>query len=712
MHFPCEGASGVLKTYQTRNMKRLMFLMLLVSCLSFVYTGCTEPDPMPGPDTEVGGGDEGSGDNGDAGDSGENVDPDIPEGFEEEPDDLASDPVMTFDYSVLAKARHPRLMIDSEGFKSLKEKVTTGRFTYKTLAKLHNEVIARAGKTADTNRKFTTTDDNYMIVDNLVTCAYAYRMTGHTKYLSKVRSDLTTLCTFPNWDYSNLSHGEISLAAAIAYDWLYYDLTLDERKMVRRAISEKSLLPWRTYDGTKHKGNWNSIKTSGVACAALAVYEKDKALSRTIIEKIVVEENLPATKNIYVGGGYTEGLHYWDYGGSYEVCLIGSLEHIFGHSAGLMEVPGLLESGKLATYGHGTAGTEYAYSDGGGNVDRPFVASWWFAAMNDDPDMMYVEKKYIDTWYKDTPMTGNDGDLRYRMLALMIAMIRDYNLEGTLTPPSDKVFECGGDAPLVIVRNGWKFDGTDTYLGIKGGLTNTGHAHMDVGSFIFEAEGERWSDDMMRPAYGDWFDALYAAGGNSGNSDQKAMRWDTYHISNLCHSTIVSYTNDGSVPDKLHSTDYYVDGFATIDQVIESGDRQGAVVNMAAPMKGQLKSAKRTIELVNKTELVVTDEITALDNLDCVLEWRMLSIAGSTLSSDKSNIVLTTKTKKTRTLTVQTSDSSISPELVTWKPECPHGTDGWCKPGYHKAITDRTIAGWKVTIPKGKTVKFTTKLVK
>ena len=696
-------------------MKRLLFLLVLMCGLTLTFTGCEEAAPAP--DTEVGGGDEGNGNGnedgpGDAGEDSGKEDDDIPEGFVDDPDDLAADPVMTFDYSVLAKAGHPRLMIDSEGFKSLKEKVTTGRFTHKTLAKLHNEVIARAGRTVDTNRKFTTTDDNYMIVDNLVTCAYAYRMTGHTKYLSKVRSDLTTLCAFPNWDYTNLSHGEISLAAAIAYDWLYYDLTLEERRMVRRAISEKVLLPWRTYNGSKHTGNWNSIKTSGVACAALAVYEKDKVLARTIIEKVVVDENLPATKNIYVGGGYTEGLHYWDYGGTYEICLIGSLEHIFGHSAGLMEVPGLLESGKLATYGHGTAGTEYAYSDGGGNADRPFVASWWFAAMNDDPEMMYVEKKHIDKWYKDTPMTGNDGDLRYRMLALMIAMIRDYNLEVSMIPPADKVFQCGGNAPLVIVRNGWKFDGTDTYLGIKGGLTNTGHAHMEVGAFVFEAEGERWSDDMMRPGYGDWFDALYAAGGNSGNSDQKAMRWDTFQISNLCHSTIVSYTNDGSVLDKIHSTDYYVDGFASIDQVIESDDRQGAVVNMTAPMKGQLKSARRTIEIVNKLELVVTDEITALDNQDCVLEWRMLSIAGSALASDKSNIVLTTKTNKTRTLTVQTSDSSVAPELTTWVPKCPHGTDNWCKPGYHGSIQDRTIVGWKVTIPKGKTVRFVTTLKK
>ena len=637
--------------------------------------------------------------------------PQIPEGFVEEPNDNSSDQVKTFDYSLLANASHPRLMIDDAGFRSLKEKVTTGRLTHPTLAKLHDEVVARAGRTVNSNREFKTTDDHYMIVDNLVTCAYAYRMTGNSKYLTKARKDLESVCAFSDWDYASLAHGEISLGVAIAYDWLYYDLTLEERKMVRQALSTKSVAKVLSYDFTKHKGNWNSIKTSGVVCAAIAIYEKDKSNSMAIIEKCL-SANKNAAIDIYKGGGYTEGSHYWDYGSSFEICMITALENIFGHSAGLMQVSGLLESGKYATYIHGTANKQFCYSDGGGNTDRPFVASWWFAAKKNDPEMMFAERFHIDQWYKSTPMSGNNGDLRYRLLAPMIAMIRDYDIDAApLTPLADKVFQCGGDAPLVIVRNGWKFDATDTYLGIKGGKANTGHAHMDIGSFVFEAEGERWSDDMMRPGYGDWFQALYDAGGNSGDSHQKAMRWDTYHISNLCHSTIVSYTNNGTVSNKIHSTDYYVDGFASIDQVIESNDRQGAVVNMSAPMKGQVQSAKRTIELVNNTELVVTDEITALAGKDCILEWRMLSLSASAVAANK--IILTgNNTKSVRNLTVTSSDAAVIPVLTTWKTECPHGTDNWCKPQFHEEIKDRTLAGWKVTIPKGKTVTFTTRLTR
>lgn len=67
--------------------------------------------------------------------------------------------------------------------------------------------------------------------------------------------------------------------------------------------------------------------------------------------------------------------------------------------------------------------------------------------------MMYVVRLHVDKWYKGTPMDTNNGDLRFRLLAPMIVMVRDYGLDATtLTSPSSKVFQCGGNAPLVIER--------------------------------------------------------------------------------------------------------------------------------------------------------------------------------------------------------------------------------------------------------------------
>ena len=212
----------------------------------------------------------------------------------------------------------------------------------------------------------------------------------------------------------------------------------------------------------------------------------------------------------------------------------------------------------------------------------------------------------------------------------------------------------------------------------------------------------------MRPNYGPWYEAMRKAENPRKYTAQDGVMWDTFHISNLCHSTIVSYTNDGSVSGKLHSSDYYVDGFASLDDVIDSDGRQGGVINMTGPMKGQVKKAVRKIELVNGTDLVVTDEITALDGLDCRLEWRMLSMTTPTVQSDG---IMLSRDGNERKLTVSSSVSSITPEYMKWDTKLP-ADDKWGTylNKFHQSIPDRNIVGWTVTIPKGQKVSFITTL--
>lgn len=688
-----------------------MFLTLLVTCLTFVYTGCEEPKPVvPPDDTEIDSGkDEGEDDG--QGDSG-NTNPDVPEDFTEEPDDPSADPVGTFVYSMVSSAGHPRLLIDADGFKSLKKKVTTDKRSNKTIYKLHTEIVAHAKAIVENNVQFASADNHYIIVENLLYCAYAYKMTGQAAYLAKARADLMKVSGFGTWNPGGLSVGEISLAVALAYDWLYYDLSLEERTTIRKAMVNRGVKQMYNKSYASTIGNWNSICLGGVACASLAAYEKDKDICVKQLEKAIAE-NSKGVKGMYSpDGNYGEGHGYWEYGTSYQVCFLSCLEGIFGHTAGIKETPGFLQSGKYALFMHGTCNSTFSYSDGGGSSDSPFITSWWFAAQNDDPSLIYAEKRMLDKGeYSDIPLDTSEKP--FRLLPAILCMIRDYDIENkVITPPAEKMWHGNGEMPIVVVRDGWDYSESDVYLGIKAGQCNswatsaTSHAHMDAGSFVFEAEGVRWSDDIQRPGYTNWFNALSKAGSRSGDTSQRGLRWDTFRVSNLCHSTIVSYTNDGSVAVKLHSSDYYVDGFATIDEVINTADRKGGVVNMSAPMKGQVAAAKRTVEVVNGTDLVVTDEITALSSMDCLLEWRMLSMTSS--SVEDSGIILTKDGKK-RILSVSVSDPSAITEYKSWKTTKPTD-DGWGVLNFHQSISNRTIVGWSSTVPKGKTVKFVTKL--
>lgn len=640
----------------------------------------------------------------------------VPSGFVEEANDTSADPQGTFDYSILAGAGHPRLLADSKGFASLKRKVTTDRMYNGTLYKLHTAVITRADKLIEEGRTFASTDEPAIIVDNLLHCAYAYKMTGEAKYLDKVKTDMQKVCDFPDWAPNDLPIGEISLAMALAYDWLYYDLPYDLRVRARENMSTKGVRPICNKSYASTYGNWNSVCLGGCSLASLAVYEKDKAAAVKQLEK-ALSENGPAMAKIYEpDGNYGEGLGYWEYGSGFQACFMSALEGIFGHTAGIAETPGFMESGEYALYMHGTNSSQFSYSDGGNNSDPLLVSSWWFAAQNNDPDLAYCEKRRLDrgNYFTTTSST-------YRLLPAMVVMIRDFDMESrVVSSPTKDVWSGRGELPVTIVRKGWRFDETDVYLGIKGGHCNTwktsatSHAHMDAGSFVFEAEGVRWSDDTKKPDYAGWFAALKGAGSRSGDTSQSGLRWDSFKVNNLSHSTIVSFTNDGSVSGKLHDNDYYVDGFASIDQVVDDGVRQGAVLNMSGPMKGQVKSAKRTVELVNGTDLVVTDEITALDALDCRLEWRMLTAAAAEVSSDH---VALTGNDVTRNLTVKTSGAAVTPVFRTWEAARPD-TDYWKTPAqmgwkdmsWDAPIADRIIAGWTATVPAGQKVTFVTTL--
>ena len=547
-------------------------------------------------------------------------------------------------------------------------------------------------------------------------------MRGQSKYLAKVRADLDKVCSFSAWVPSGLGIGEISLAVALAYDWLYYDLSLEQRTQAHKAMVSKGIRPmFNNTTNTEIVGNWNQINLGGVSLASMAVYEKDKQIAYQQLEK-ALNGNKKGVTGIYSpDGNYAEGLGYWEYGGGYEACFISCLKGIFGHTAGIAEVSGFMDSGEYALYMHGTMNTTFTYNDGGGTRDPFLLTSWWFAAQNDDPDLIYCERRRLydeesvmnKDVYKNTSITSSEQP--YRLLAPMVVMIRDFDMESRpVNPPTRQVWSGQGEKPVLMVRKGWNFDENDVFLGMMGGLCNswrtsrTAHAHMDAGSFVFEAEGVRWSDDLMRPNYGPWYEAMRVESPRKYTA-QNGVMWDTFRISNLCHSTIVSYTNDGSVTGKLHSSDYYVDGFASLDEVIDSDGRQGGVINMTEPMKGQVKKAVRKIELVNGTDLVVTDEITALDDLDCKLEWRMLSVSSSSLAADG---VTLTKNGKSRKLTVASS-SSVAPEYMTWKTVLPSG-DNWGTylNNFYQTISDRTIAGWTTTVPKGQTVTFVTTLKK
>jgi hypothetical protein len=144
----------------------------------------------------------------------------------------------------------------------------------------------------------------------------------------------------------DLSCGENSATLAIAFDWLHDTLSADERALFVTTARERALQPFLAQ--TKATGaaswfcarhsNWNAVCAGGAGLLALAMYdelpEARRALPRVEKSVGVFMRGLAET-----GGGWTEGIGYWNYGMSYAFIYLLSHERATGRKHPLLALP-------------------------------------------------------------------------------------------------------------------------------------------------------------------------------------------------------------------------------------------------------------------------------------------------------------------------------------------------------------------------------------
>lgn len=619
--------------------------------------------------------------------------------FVEEAADPSDDPAGIFDYSVLAKAGHPRLLMDEVDFALLKIKVTGGRASNEILSSIHQIIMEQADKCASDTIAVTYTFDeshkrilhqSFLANYRLITCAYAYRLTGDAKYLQRAVSDLRAVCSFPDWNPSHfLDVGEMSFGVAIAYDWLYYDLSYDDRVMVHQALVDKAIRPSTGASFHHTVGNWNAWCNLGIIASAVALYDKDKELCAGVIETGAAD-NKRITGLVYSpDGNYGEGYGYWDGGTLFEVALISILDKAFGSCNGIKDVPGFMDTANYFLYMTGPAGRTFSYADGGASKESPSLAMWWFAAQQNDPTLLYNEIRMLKTGRYDS----------LKRLTLLPCFIKNINLdEAQIQPPAGNIW-CGrGEQPVLMVRSGWEDDSSDQYLCFKGGNAYPSHGHMDAGSFLYDSKGVCWAEDLYRPPYTDMENALWAAGGEFWNMGQKSLRWDVFRMNNLCHSTISFEDSDGSV-DKLHPSDQLVHGKATLEEVYETEEALGGMMDLSATYADQVAAARRSVRLIDKSYVEIKDVVTAKDDMDARVQWRM--VTGASVSVDADGETLS---KDGEALRLEAS-SDVPLKYAIWPAVRP---SSWTPRAWDSSNDGYVIAGFTATVPAGSTVTFTT----
>lgn len=518
--------------------------------------------------------------------------------------------------------------------------------------------------------------------------SYSYRMTGEEAYAERAVDEMLAVCAFSDWNPSHfLDVGEMVMAVAIGYDWLYGTMTPEERSTIRNAIVEKGFGPAddETYAGFYNlANNWNQVCCSGLLFGALATYEDHPEMSRGLIDLYV--KSVPFALSCYApDGGYPEGFNYWGYGTSFQVLMIDALESSLWTDFGLSEAPGFMQTGSFIRFMTTPGDGCFSFSDSPTRgMCNPMM--FWFAARNDDPSLVYLERRTIDSLPEGFMADADKRFSEYRLLPALPIFASRMDIEN-IEPPKETFRTFNGKTPLFIYRSGWESP-DDTYLGIKGGSPMTSHAHMDAGSFVYEHDGVRWSTDLGMQDY----HSLESRGVDLWNQEQHGQRWDVFRLGNEAHSTLT-----------LNGEHHRVKSFVPIVEVWRKKARKGARLEMTGAFGDMVTDAERSVFLDGRNRLHVEDRLTS-DDEEVEVMWVMTTPAHAGIAADGSILLEKDGKRMNLRMTVSSEDASgivVNPHV--WSNDPPHDYDapnpGTCRVGFvftipsHACVTANAVLG-------------------
>lgn len=516
---------------------------------------------------------------------------------------------------VLAHLRpgHPRLLFTDDQLHAAIEAAKTDPFR----AALHRRIVELA--TTELNTKPIEhvligprlLDKSRTCIARVLTCSMAYRLTGDQRFADRAKRELMTAAAFADWNPSHfLDIAEMSFAFAIGYDWLYPTLTTEERATIKRALLEKSLVfapaaygpgaptDKRVWFVTAHH-NWNQVCNGGLLAAALALADEEPDLARLVVNGAL--KSLPLVMAAYQpDGAYPEGPGYWGYGTGYNVIAIAELESALGTDFGLSHAPAFDRTVLYRLYVHSPSGLGFNYADGGAKLGAQPEYTWlahrFVQPLAEQHSRALLEQAIA------RPQRDPENDRFFALHAVWYPSKPRATDAAAL--PLDVRFR--GPAELAFFRSAWG-DPDALFVGFKAGRNDVNHAHLDLGSFVLDADGVRWAQDLGPDDYN-----LAAYFG--------AKRWSYFRLNNHSHNTVTP--GDALQNPKAAAP---IVAFGT------SPERGFAVADLTSAYPDEAKKFVRGIALLDRTRVLVQDEVSGLKS-GTPVSWQLATAAKVTIA--------------------------------------------------------------------------------
>ncbi len=449
----------------------------------------------------------------------------------------------------------------------------------------------------------------------ILSLAMMFRLTDDARFLTRAKLEMQTMAELPNWYPQHfLDTAEGALGMAVGLDWLHDALTADERARFEDALIEKALRASLEDEAGKSwitgNNNWTAVCHSGLVIAALAVAEREPALAKQIVDRAL--KNMPRYAQLYApAGAYSEGPDYWAYGTTFYALMAEALRKNFGTTCGLEKAPGFLQTADYRLQMTAPSGLLYNFADNSSSLGIEPIMFWFARELRRD-DLSQREVANLTKLSEALTSGAPRGDAS-RMLPLAL-LWRDPSLTtNSKTQPPLEWWSEGGTQPQAVMRSAWN-DPRATFIGIKAGKADDSHAHMDIGSYILEANGVRWAVDLGRESY-----PHARANGLAADlfkTTQHSKRWSIFRCGPKSHNLL-----------RFNNAPQRVDGNADITPT-----EGGFSINLTPVVREQVRSAQRHFTLNPDRRLTVRDTWRTADAVD--VKWQWLTHAKATKMDD------------------------------------------------------------------------------
>ena len=282
-------------------------------------------------------------------------------------------------------------------------------------------------------------------------------------------------------------------------------------------------------------------------------------------------------------GGFEEGPAYWNYATAYNVFYLAALDSALGTDFGLSQAPGFADTGNYRMQTIGPLGKCANFGDAAEQISiAPQML--WLAGRFNHPEYALHEQATARLFNLDGSKMES---ARFSIFELLWRRAASGNLTDARLPSGAKF----NRVATAYIRSAWG-DTNAVFVGFKGGSSHASHGHLDLGTFILDAMGERWAIDLGGDSYG--------LPGYFGT-----QRWSYYRLRTEGHNTL---TVDNQNED-LNAT-------APLTAFSNGPNQSFAITDLKAAYPQNLAGWQRGIKLLNHRQVLVQDEVVPKQSAD------------------------------------------------------------------------------------------------